>query len=164
MKENRQSPRIVLRVPLEIRAIEAPCEATTAVVNQHGALILAPVPYPVSTTLDLRNMETHRSTPGRVVWSGDSNAHGDCKVGVAFKRPVTNFWGRITAPRSESRTVLSVGARVVRGCLGAGTCGGPMPPLSYMGEEESGQPHDMSSCHLDHATRRTGRRRHGGMH
>ena len=59
MKENRRSPRIVLRVPLEIRAIEAVCEATTAVVNQHGALILAPVPYPVGTTLDLRNMETN---------------------------------------------------------------------------------------------------------
>ena len=105
MKENRQSPRIVLRVPLELRAIEALCEATTAVVNQHGGLIHAPVPYPVGTTLDLRNMETHRSTPGRVVWSGDPDAKGDCKVGIAFKRPVTNFWGRITALRSESRTV-----------------------------------------------------------
>ncbi len=31
--EHRQSSRIVLRVPLELRAIEALCEATTAVVN-----------------------------------------------------------------------------------------------------------------------------------
>ena len=105
MKENRQSPRIASRVPLEIRAIEAQREATTAVVNQHGALILAPVPYPVGTTLDIRNMETHRSTPGRVVWSADADAQGDCKVGIAFKRRVTNFWGRITAPRRESRSV-----------------------------------------------------------
>ncbi len=44
MKENRRSPRLVLRVPLEIRAIEAIREATTAVVNRHGALILAPAP------------------------------------------------------------------------------------------------------------------------
>ena len=105
MKENRQSPRIVSRVPLEIRAIEAQREATTAVVNQHGALILAPVPYPVGTTLDIRNMETHRSTPGRVVWSADADAHGDCKVGIAFNRRVTNFWGLITVPRSESRSL-----------------------------------------------------------
>ena len=105
MKENRRSPRIVLRVPLEIRAIEATCEATTAVVNQHGALILAPVPYPVGTTLNLRNMETQGSTPGRVIWSGNPDAHGDCKVGIAFTRPVTTFWGRITAPRSAPRTV-----------------------------------------------------------
>ncbi len=56
MKENRRSPRIVLRVPLELRAIEATREATTAVVNQYGTLILAPVPYEVGTTLDLRNM------------------------------------------------------------------------------------------------------------
>ena len=103
--ENRKSSRIVSRVPLEIRATEALCEATTAVVNQHGALILAPVPYPVGTTLNLRNMETQGSTPGRVIWSGNPDAHGDCKVGIAFKRPVTNFWGRITAPRSASRTV-----------------------------------------------------------
>ena len=89
--ENRKSPRIVLRVPLEIRAIEAPREATTAVVNQRGALILAPEPYPVGTTLDIRNMETHRSTPARVVWSADPDAQGDCKVCIAFKRRVTNF-------------------------------------------------------------------------
>ena len=95
----------MLRVPLEIRAIEAIREATTAVVNQHGTLILAPVPYPVGTTLDLRNMETHRSTPGRVVWSANPDAQGDCKVGIAFKRRVTNFWGRTTAPRRESRSV-----------------------------------------------------------
>ena len=100
MKENRRSPRIVLRVPLEIRAIEATREATTAVVNRHGTLILAPAPYPVGTTLDLRNMETLRSTPGRVVWSADPDAQGDCKVGIAFKRRVTNFWRRITADLS----------------------------------------------------------------
>ncbi len=93
MKENRQSPRIALRVPLEIRTTEALCEATTAVVNQHGALILAPVPYPVGTRLDVENMETHRSTPGRVVWSGDPDVKGDCEVGIAFTRRVTNFWG-----------------------------------------------------------------------
>ena len=91
--ENRKSPRIALRVPLDIRAIEALSEATSAVVNQHGALILAPVPYPVGTRLDLRNMETHRSTPGRVVWSGDPDVKGDCEVGIAFTRRVTNFWG-----------------------------------------------------------------------
>ncbi len=95
--ENRKSSRIVSRVPLEIRATGALCEATSAVVNQHGALILAPVFYPVGTTLNLRNMETHRSTPGRVVWSANPDAKGDCKVGIAFKRRVTNFWERITA-------------------------------------------------------------------
>ncbi len=114
MKENRRSPRIVLRVPLELRAIEALCEATTAVVNQHGALILAPVPYPVGTTLDLRNMETHRSTPGRVVWSGDPDAQGDCKIGIAFKRRVTNFWERITARRVPNFTKLSAGGVTIR--------------------------------------------------
>ncbi len=94
----------MLRVPLEIRAFEASREATTAVVNQHGGLILATVPYEVGTTLDMRNMETHRSTPARVVWSGNPDAHGDCKVGIAFKRRVTNFWGRIAVPRRESRS------------------------------------------------------------
>ena len=103
--EHRQSPRIVSRVPLEIRATKALCEATSAVVNQHGALILAPVPYPVGTRLDVENMETQGSTPGRVIWSGNPDAHGDCKVGIAFKRRVTNFWGRIAVPRSESRSL-----------------------------------------------------------
>ena len=91
--ENRQSPRIVLRVPLEIRTVEALSEATSTVVNQHGALILAPVPYPVGARLDIENMETHRSTPVGVVWSGGPDAKGDCEVGIAFKRRVTNFWG-----------------------------------------------------------------------
>ena len=93
MKESRKSPRIALRVPLEIRTTEALCEATSAVVNQHGALILAPVPYPVGTRLDIRNMETRRSTSGRVVWSSQPDVKGDCKVGIAFTKRATNFWG-----------------------------------------------------------------------
>ncbi len=32
-------------------------------------------------------------------------AKGDCKVGIAFNRRVTNFWERTTAPRRESRSV-----------------------------------------------------------
>ena len=101
MKENRrQSPRIVLRVPLEVRVIEAPREAATAVVNEHGALILAPVPYPVGTMLDIRNVETRRSTLGRVVWSGDPDAGGNCKIGIEFDSRRTNFWGRIAADQA----------------------------------------------------------------
>ncbi len=95
MKENRQSPRIVLHIPLEVRAVEASRKAATAVVNDRGALIIAPVLYPVGTKLTIKNLESHCSTLGRVVWGSDSDAQGDCKMGIEFENPVTNFWGRI---------------------------------------------------------------------
>ena len=105
MKEDRRSPRIVSRVPLEIRTIEARREATSAVVNRHGALILASVPYPVGTRLDVRNVATDRSAPGRVVWSADPDTQGDCKVGIEFKRRMTNFWGTKEAALAYVREV-----------------------------------------------------------
>ena len=100
MKENRRSSRIVSRVPLEIRVIEAQREATTAVVNQHGALILSPVPYLAGETIDVTNTETQSSTRGRVVWS-DPDTQGGCKMGVDFERRVTGFGGRLPTPWSE---------------------------------------------------------------
>jgi hypothetical protein len=95
MQEHRRSPRIVSCVPLEVRVVGPDREATTAVVNQHGALILAPEPWPEGTRLAVRNINTGRSTQGRVVWSGGPDADGDYKVGIEFENPATDFWGQV---------------------------------------------------------------------
>ena len=93
MKENRRSPRILASVPLEIRAIKAPREALTAVINLHGALILSPVRWPVGTILEIRNPKTNLLMQARVVWSGGKDKPNSYKLGVEFEVPASDFWG-----------------------------------------------------------------------
>ena len=93
MTEGRRSPRIVARVPLEVRPVQEPCTVVTAVINLHGALILSPVPWPVRTILEIRNQKTKRSIRARVVWTGPEDASGSYKLGVEFEAPESGFWG-----------------------------------------------------------------------
>jgi hypothetical protein len=91
--EGRRSPRMVARIALELRPIQEPHTATTAVINLHGALILSPVPWPSGTVLEIRNQKTNRSIRARVVWTGPGEGSGTYKLGVEFETPESGFWG-----------------------------------------------------------------------
>jgi hypothetical protein len=92
-REGRRSPRIVVRIPLELRPVQEPHIAATAVINLHGALILSPVAWPAETILELRNQKNRRSIRARVVWSGPEDDSGSYKLGVEFEAPESGFWG-----------------------------------------------------------------------
>jgi hypothetical protein len=91
-KEGRRSPRIVVRVPLEVQPLES-LSATTAVINLHGALIVSPVPWVSGTILKIRNQKTKRSIEARVVWTGSDDGTGSYKLGIEFEEPESGFWG-----------------------------------------------------------------------
>ena len=91
--EGRRSPRIVARIPLELRPVQEPHTAATAVINLHGALILSPVPWPAETMLELRNQKNRRSIRARVVWTGPEDGSGSYKLGVEFEGAESGFWG-----------------------------------------------------------------------
>jgi hypothetical protein len=91
--EGRRSPRIVARIPLDVRPIQETSSAVTAVINLHGALILSPVPWPAGTALEIRNQKTNRSIQARVVWTGSEDGSGSYKPGVEFEDPESGFWG-----------------------------------------------------------------------
>ena len=89
----RRSPRIIARIPLDVRPLQEPCTALTAVINLQGALILSPVPWPSGMPLEIRNQKTNRSIRARVVWTGPEDGSGSYKLGVEFEAPESGFWG-----------------------------------------------------------------------
>jgi PilZ domain len=98
-REGRRSPRIIARVPLDIKPLDS-FTATTAVINLHGALILSPVPWVSGTILKIRNQKTDRLIEARVVWTGPDDGTGLYKLGVEFEEPESGFWGHDYSLRS----------------------------------------------------------------
>jgi hypothetical protein len=92
-RDGRRSPRIIARVPLDLRPVQEFSTADTAVINLHGALLLSPVPWPAGTILEIRNQKNKRSIRVRVVWAGPDDGSGSHKLGVEFEAPESGFWG-----------------------------------------------------------------------
>jgi hypothetical protein len=92
-REGRRSPRIVARIPLDLRPLQEPCTAVTAVINLQGALILSPVPWPSGTNLEIRNQKNKRSIRARVIWTGPEDGSGSYKLGIEFEAAESGFWG-----------------------------------------------------------------------
>lgn len=95
--ENRRSPRIVRRVPILIVADGRNVDAVSAVINKHGALIVAPVVFGPGRILSVVNRRTERRADARVVW-GASDPEG-CKLGIEFLEEL-DFWGADYAPEA----------------------------------------------------------------
>jgi hypothetical protein len=96
--ENRRSPRIVRRVPIQIVADGQTVDAVSAVINKHGALIVTPVVFGSGRVLRVENRRTERIAEARVVW-GASDPEG-CKLGIEFVEEL-DFWGADYAPEAE---------------------------------------------------------------
>src|SRR5579864_5410589 len=100
-KEVRRSPRIVACIHLDVQPLQ-PLAATTAVINLHGALILASGPWASGTRLKIRNRKNNRSIRARVVWTGLTDETGLQRLGVEFEESESGFWGDDYRLRSES--------------------------------------------------------------
>ena len=97
--ENRRSPRIVRRVPIQIIADGQIVDAVSSVINRHGALVVAPVVFGPGRTVRVANLRTERQVEARVVW-GSSAADEGCKLGIEFLEEL-DFWGEDYAPGPE---------------------------------------------------------------
>jgi hypothetical protein len=98
--EARRSPRILRRVRLRLESERGTCDATTAVINRHGALLLSPEALPVESRLRITNLERGLSWPFRVVWCGEPT--GDLfKLGVEMLSTGVDFWGPAYQPEAS---------------------------------------------------------------
>lgn len=105
--EGRRSPRVLLRVGLKVAAQGNTRDAETAVVNRHGALLLARQPYAEQDSLDITNLESGRTAPFRVVWSGGPGPRSLFKIGVELAEEIEDFWGPDYDRLAESATAPS---------------------------------------------------------
>jgi hypothetical protein len=91
--DNRRSPRVVKRIPLRIDlGVGETLDAYSAVINLHGALVIAEQGFPDDTVLVLENVFNNLKTRARVVWSGGESEGSGFKLGVEFLDGV-DFWG-----------------------------------------------------------------------
>lgn len=91
----RQTPRISLAVPLEFRWHGTLHHATTALVNDGGALVLSPVTCPVRSRLVVRNMRTGGEALFEVTWCwvDESQSEARCRLGLRILASGVRFWG-----------------------------------------------------------------------
>jgi hypothetical protein len=104
MKENRRSRRIVAQIPIRVQRVTKPQNATTAVINLHGAFIIVPEEYPAGCQIEVKNEQTGLCVNGRVVWSGGKDSAGSYKLGIEFESVATGFWGLAYDPAGEEAT------------------------------------------------------------
>jgi hypothetical protein len=100
--DKRRSPRVVKRVPLRIDLGDGRMlDAYSAVINLHGALIVAEVGFPDDTVLMLENVFNDVRSRARVIWSGGEDQATGFKIGVEFLDGV-DFWGDDYDPTSAA--------------------------------------------------------------
>jgi hypothetical protein len=91
--ENRRSPRVVRRVPLRIEESNGrQHEGFSAVINTHGALLIADLNFPDDTVVLLENLLSGTRSRARVIWSSSQDGAAGFKLGVEFLDGV-DFWG-----------------------------------------------------------------------
>lgn len=100
--DNRRSPRVSARVAIRLESGGLSVDGYTAVVNDHGALVLAPVHVEPGTNLTVTNQATGRSVPCKVVWSGDETAAHEVKLGLEMLDDCPGFWGLDFEAASEA--------------------------------------------------------------
>jgi hypothetical protein len=94
VSDTRRSPRVLLRIPICLMVTEdQPEHGLTAVVNQHGALVLSPIQCEQGTVLLIRNELNGASSRCRVVWAGPADPSGAYKLGIEFTDEASTFWG-----------------------------------------------------------------------
>jgi hypothetical protein len=103
--ENRRSQRVSARVAIQLETGGLSVDGYTAVVNDHGALVLARVHAEPGTVLTVTNRTTGESVPCRVVWSGDETSAHEVKLGLEMLEPRPGFWGLDFASASAAQLV-----------------------------------------------------------
>jgi hypothetical protein len=108
----RYNPRIPLQVPVMVRVTCSDrtsfCEDTsTMIVNGNGALVPLSIKLSVGDTIFVVNKSTQREQECRIAYVAP-DVHGKVWAGVAFKRPLPNFW-RVS--RREARIVKTIAVK-----------------------------------------------------
>jgi len=86
--------RLLLKVPLCVWCDGVrPLRAHTAVVNDHGALILAPCALRSDERIRILNQDNGRTALCRVVWCGGEDLPGLYKVGIEILDEGSDLWG-----------------------------------------------------------------------
>jgi PilZ domain len=92
-REDRRSPRAVVRVPVLLSREGRTVSAITAVVNDQGGLFVSPEEWPVGIECKVKHLDTKRTVTARVVWSGGKDDLGSYKLGLEFTETADGFWG-----------------------------------------------------------------------
>lgn len=103
-KGRRRSARVLLKVPVIVRGVlpdgnNFEDDASTQVVNAHGALLALTIALPDGQVLTLTHKLTRESLDCRTVHVRESQA-GKVNVGVEFLKPSPMFW-HIDFPPSD---------------------------------------------------------------
>lgn len=104
-KIQRSSERMSLRVPVTIYGFTKKCgafheETDTQTVNASGALVMLKTKLDIGDSVFLIHKSTRNEQEVRVVYL-DAYSERETKVGLAFKRPIPDFW---RTSRKHART------------------------------------------------------------
>jgi hypothetical protein len=93
--ERRRSQRVIIRIPvmleLTVAGTKTTVRATTASVNDHGAMLLCTKNFAVETRFDLVNERTAQKQSCRVTRTAIENQQGYL-IPVEFAAPAPGFW------------------------------------------------------------------------
>ncbi len=100
----RRSQRLLLRIPVVVAGQRADGknfveQASTEVVNAHGALILMSEPMAKEQLLRMKHVKSGDEEPCKVVAIGQK-VGGKTEIGVEFLKPSPRFW-RIAFPPDD---------------------------------------------------------------
>ena len=104
--ERRRSERVLIRVPLKLRAIGTQTppsleEAEAIVVSRYGALLRSPAPLVTGSTVELAHGFSKQVEKFRVIWVGPNQKSGQHDVGVESLTTREDFWGIRFPPRQR---------------------------------------------------------------
>lgn len=103
----RQGSRVVMRVPVEVRAINADGTALdesthTGVVGSMGAMVLLSRELPIGREVQLTNRFSQQTASFRVAWVRHQ-ADGELwETGIESLRPLDGFWGVRFPPKTDN--------------------------------------------------------------
>ena len=97
-KERRRGDRLMVRVPVQIKAIaengsQIDETVETCVANSYGALVRLKDRPRNDSDLTLVNQHSGKSARFRVVWIGDQLRVGLWDVAIEILEPTEDFWG-----------------------------------------------------------------------
>jgi hypothetical protein len=107
-KNERQGPRVTMRVPVEVRGTAAdgtPLEeiAFTGVVGTQGAMIWTSRKMEVGSELEITNRFSQQTARFRVAWVKDPQGGQLWETGVESLVPLHDFWGVRFPPKAGNQ-------------------------------------------------------------
>ncbi len=107
-EKRRQGGRVVLRVPVEVRATAEdgnPLQESThtGVVGVLGAMIRISRKLSVGTAVEVTNRFSQQTAEFRVVWVSENRVGELWELGIESLKPLDDFWGVRFPPKPMSQ-------------------------------------------------------------